>query len=763
MSLSLIESMSDTYKLTELFEKLKSIYNVDSVSEDRKNQIVSMVEKYGYLPYSHIQALEEISDAETIIGIEAKLCKNDVYEGGKFSFSELSPAKRAGFKDSSWIKAEQHNVKLINLAGLGNGNKKSESGKFIDWLRQVLILPAGNAEKGVLSTTVYLIPFHPRDFGCAYLPVDSSVSKALEDSAIREEMGLDAKSQVKLFLSLSQLCGHPTMYDVLPQTGRFSRIVLSNPFVARWFDIKELISKLNADLIVIADEMKQSVDAASVDRVKSIISNSLNGNYENIPEELKEIAEKIEEKLNEKRDLYSNEMLYKENQKDLCARAKAVINGYFGRNPEDKLQETDITDHGGVIGTLIGQGLWPAPGGAWCSSGVPVFDKMAEGAGYPLFRHFDPEGADVTHYANLNCQTPYFFVHFETGEYNESVIEFYISYLKELQRDYNFDAFRVDHIDHIVDKVSEENGRPISYRAPRLVLGRANAELKKENPTFGTLAEYMLWDNFYKEYHQDMNFDLLWGNDIVSQYLKSVEQIIEDNEYLANYNSKLEEGYPLLSVLKIYNNQDGEFEAIDQYPGQLGEDGALFKFFKFKFLPAGKLAQRPVMYLDGDESFTKRGIEKAINTEESQQREDNREFFRKFEAINRFALNNDFARFGRAELNSTEENGLVSWSISLENNADEKLFIVANQQAPTEVVRSNDEAGNLQIVTKYGKVINNVEQNLPSGHIILNEFILTDESIDFEEVSDIRNFDGNKLNYTEIKPSQFFVYKIKKA
>ena len=32
--------------------------------------------------------------------------------------------------------------------------------------------------------------------------------------------------------------------------------------------------------------------------------------------------------------------------------------------------------------------------------------------------------------------------------------------------DYNFDGFRVDHIDHIVDKVSEKNEIPISYRAP---------------------------------------------------------------------------------------------------------------------------------------------------------------------------------------------------------------------------------------------------------------------------------------------------------
>ena len=31
-----------------------------------------------------------------------------------------------------------------------------------------------------------------------------------------------------------------------------------------------------------------------------------------------------------------------------------------------------------------------------------------------------------------------------------------------MQKEYNFDGFRVDHIDHIVDEVSEKDGIPIS-------------------------------------------------------------------------------------------------------------------------------------------------------------------------------------------------------------------------------------------------------------------------------------------------------------
>ena len=140
----------------------------------------------------------------------------------------------------------------------------------------------------------------------------------------------------------------------------------------------------------------------------------------------------------------------------------------------------------------------------------------------------------------------------------------------------------------------------------------------------------MLWDKFYKEYHEDMDFDVLWGNDIISQFCKNPQTIVDDNQELESYNYNAPQKTGNLSILKTYNNQDGEFRAIDQYPGQLGEDGALFKWFKYKFLPGGKNAQRPVMFIDGDESFTQTGIESVIGEEISMRRNKNLEFFNKF-------------------------------------------------------------------------------------------------------------------------------------
>ena len=143
-------------------------------------------------------------------------------------------------KMQTGYKKEGHNIKLINLAALGNGNKSEETGKFFDWLKQLLILPTGNMNNKIYNTTIYLIPFHPREFGCAYLPKSSEVSERLNDAHIQEITGLDVKQQLQTFIKMAQLAGHPVIYDILPQTGRFSKFVLANPQVARWYDITEL-------------------------------------------------------------------------------------------------------------------------------------------------------------------------------------------------------------------------------------------------------------------------------------------------------------------------------------------------------------------------------------------------------------------------------------------------------------------------------------------------------------------------------------------
>ena len=60
----------------------------------------------------------------------------------------------------------------------------------------------------------------------------------MEDEFITKEAGFNVDEQVKLFVAMAQLAGHPVIYDVLPQTGRFSKTVLVKLEIVRWFDVK---------------------------------------------------------------------------------------------------------------------------------------------------------------------------------------------------------------------------------------------------------------------------------------------------------------------------------------------------------------------------------------------------------------------------------------------------------------------------------------------------------------------------------------------
>ena len=454
----------------------------------------------------------------------------------------------------------------------------------------------------------------------------------------------------------------------------------------------------------------------------------------------------------ESKKFLSSAMLEKSIQDKLHKKVKGIIAQVVGTSK--KLEEQDITNQGLITQALIHEGMWPAPGGAWCSCGVPVFDRMSECASYPMFKHFDYKGQDVTEYANLDCQTPYYFVQLENGKENHEVVVYFINYMKKLQEHFNFDGFRVDHIDHIVDEVSEKDGVPISYRAPRKVLGKLNSEMKENVLYFATLAEYMLWDNYYKEYHKDMGFDLLWGNDIVSQSFKNPEEIVEDNTRLSNYNTELDSNKTPLSILKTYNNQDGEFEAIDRYPAQLGREGALFKWFKYKFLPGGRNAQRSMLYVDGDESFTQKGIEAVIGSEIAMTRNDDEDFFKVFDAIDRFVKSNPVINSGEAHIIKQDEDGFVAWQIS-KTESKEALLVVANYMSPTEkfVIEEN---GNSYTELREGKEVFDKNLVLPCDYQIVSEYKFNGE--DFLEES--LQSPMTDLTICKLMPAEFKIYKL---
>lgn len=745
-------------ELNNFYGSLKEIYNYNSISEDRKNYLSEVMSEYGYLNYPHIKALEELSPAETLFCLEFKWRHNGVFSAGSFQFenNEISVLQREKIYSSNWITTEGHEIKLVNLPALSNGNVTNECAKFIDWLKQLLILPTGNMKFGILNTTIYLVPFHPRDFGCAYLPLGMEASDTLYDSVIGEKTGYDATQQVVMFIKMAQLAGHPVIYDILPQISRFSKYVLLKPFIVRWFDINELISKITVKVDDVVLELEGKYSKSDIDIVKELYKELLKSGNGDISEHYKSIYDEIDKLLLPFKKEISDKMAEKSVQEKICKRIEKIISKINGKAVSKMKSLSDLTNVKETVQSLISENLWPLPGGAWCSSGIPVFDKMSESGCYPMFLHFNKDGEDVTELANLDCQSPIYFAYLDKGKYNEKVIDTYIDFLDEIQELYNVDGFRVDHVDHIVDDISQKDGFPISYRCPAKVLGKVNAHFKRKIPYFATLAEYMLWDKYYKEYHIDMKFDLLWGDDIVSQSDKTPAEIIKDNQYLANFNIPLY-NKSKLSVLKTYNNQDGEFVSIDRYPAQLGESGAMYKWFKYKFLPGGKFASRPMMYVDGDESFTQVGIEYTITNEASMKREKNYYFYAKFDAISRFVKSQDVILNGEAQIIAEDNEGFATWMITKEP-LKQAFLIVSNCNSPFEKFNKKAEDGTIYTDVVVGQDIYNKTVNIPGDYAAVAEYVFdgrTFSKVDFA-------FPEYSLTFPSLYPGQFKIFVITK-
>lgn len=741
--------------LSEILLKLKDIYRGYDISEGRKAYLRRVIEQYGYLPYPHIKALEELNAADTLYGLEIKWRLNGIFENDDFKFNigQISPIARAGITNSDWLKREQHHIKLINLASMGNGNYSPAPGNFVDWLKQILILPSGNLERNILGTTIYLVPFHPRDFGCAYLPSSTDVSEAVKDDYLTAKLNITAEEQVQLFIKFAQLAGHPVIYDVLPQTSRFSKEVLANPSIVRWLDVKELINSLNNEIDMQAATLIKKYGQDDAKIIMNVAKGILKSGSDDISEHYKEMYEELSEFLTPKKKVLSEKMTKKSEQTKLVNRVKSLISDVEGVPEQIIKSEKDIKKQGMDIEHLIAEGLWPVPGGAWCSAGVPIFDRMSETGDFPMFKHYDYKGNDVSKFANLDCQSPFYFVYLESGDYNMPVINYFVSKIKTLCEKYSFDGIRVDHIDHVVDAYSQKGDRPISYRAPKFVLAKLNEVLKQDNSTYASLAEYMLGENNIKEYHREMHFDVLWGNDIIAQNTKTPYEIIKNNNELKTYNkAPLTRGS--VSVLKTYNNQDGEFREINQYPAQLGEAGALFKWFKLHFLPGGDKAQRPIMYVDGDESFTTVGTEACIGAEISLCRAKNYEFFEKFDAISRFARDNEILSDGEAQIVTQTDSGFACWTVTKQSSA-ETIFVAANYIAPTELICENGTR-----TIREGASVYNSSVEVPKEYKSAFEYIYNYETKQYEE-KQIENF-NNSFVFERLEPSEFKFYKLVK-
>ena len=132
------ENISD--KINVIYSELLKKYSFDNINEDRKEYLKNIVKENGYLPYPYYKALDELTDAETLFALQEKWIANGVFNDGQFCFgnNKVSALARNNIKNSDWIKKEGHNIKLINLAGLGK--HKNSAGNFMDWFKLKTII-----------------------------------------------------------------------------------------------------------------------------------------------------------------------------------------------------------------------------------------------------------------------------------------------------------------------------------------------------------------------------------------------------------------------------------------------------------------------------------------------------------------------------------------------------------------------------------------------------------------------------------------------
>ena len=120
-------------RINDIYHKLTEHFKVEEISEDRKKELRTIMLTHGYLNYPYAKALNEITDAEVLYSLQFKWLDNHIFNEDKFRFEndKISALARNKIKNSDWIKKEGHDIKLINLAGLKDGNKTKETGKFI--------------------------------------------------------------------------------------------------------------------------------------------------------------------------------------------------------------------------------------------------------------------------------------------------------------------------------------------------------------------------------------------------------------------------------------------------------------------------------------------------------------------------------------------------------------------------------------------------------------------------------------------------------
>ena len=185
-----------------------------------------------------------------------------------------------------------------------------------------------------------------------------------------------------------------------------------------------------------------------------------------------------------------------------------------------------------------------------------------------------------------------------------------------------------------------------------------------------------------------------------------------------------------------------------------------------KFIPGGKFASRPSLLIDGEESFTKDGIERIISKEVSMVRNYDWSFFEKFNALDYFVQHDKLINQGRAILHCQEANGFVCWEIVPDSeNAkdnDATYLVVANYFSPWELKEVQDEQGRIERKNVRGTITRDNTVNLKKNKRLIAyfDFALDEMNKCVYAQKPLENDITKQITFRELKPGEFKVYKM---
>ncbi|WP_372370792.1 hypothetical protein [Candidatus Uabimicrobium sp. HlEnr_7] len=731
-------------KNTKLYKNLKSHYCKKFPNDIKNCQIRAAVQTYGYIPLAFEIAQKELSNQDIFIALDTLLEKKynhpieDLgYETSSWLHQEqhkIETLCMSGFRDSDRGFFRNYLIKIITTPK-GNTQLQLPATTFY-------LLPPYRRDMAFSSVYCPIsteIDIEDEDLrqnlgwdGEKQLSFFIRLSQSIGHPIVidllpqvgRFSKTIFAHPECFLWNDLKHLISHleQKIHEITERMGLqgFAPMIVRNLHGLPLFEKEEGIEKqvLNALRVEynkrrkqilakykfvdggdkgvrcakLQEDLLQDIQNIDINELAENFSFSEEITHENFCQLYAQLA-KIDFYLDKERAHFCTQQFIDSVQCEILQKVQHLIYENVGLIHDEK--DLDDDEHRNLIEIFIASGLWPISGGCWNSSGYPIFRHMST-ENYPVSDHYNYQGNLVSAFAgDMDIIAPWHFAiphkHEQACNLNYHVIKKYITYCEKIYDRFQPNGFRLDHVDHSVDyPVSiNEQGNPISYRAPLIVFAELAKKLRKQQPTFAFLAEYMGWgdDNnphLYEAYAKNAIGTAI-SLDIVGEYRHNAKIIIEEtNKRLEEFNAKQQQ--QSFTLTHIFDNHDRSHPDIVRALSEFNEERALLKWVKCIFLPGGIFAQRSTVYLDGNDTFTpnKEFAQIFLNTGPLN-RSQNYRFFNAFSALYRHSLNDKILRYGKAELifcdtATPESNNAVSaWSVLNENHPQQGYLVVCNE------------------------------------------------------------------------------------